>query len=254
MLRSWIYSFLFFVIALGAQAQYPFAERNPVRIYGTPPASYIVHGVDVSRYQGHINWFAVRQAGIRFAYVKATEGGDIVDPMYYQNIRGAFAAKIRVGAYHFYHFCSTPDAQARLFSRVVERSTGWLPPVVDLEWNHKSSCNRKPNSRQMAQEVGRFLHLLEARYGQRPIIYTNPSFYNEAGLWNFRGYEFWLRSTAKNPSLAYSQQHWTFWQYTSTGAIPGINGNVDINTFAGNEEAWGRWLARRIVRGIEGVY
>ncbi len=238
-----------------AQAQYRYADSDPVYIQGKPPTAYPIHGIDVSRYQGPINWNAVKQSGIRFAYLKATEGKDYVDPMYRAHLHGAYAARVRVGAYHFYHFCSSPEAQAALFSRVVERSDGWLPPVVDLEWHHQSSCRRRPSHREIYNEISRFNAAMMQRYGQRPIIYTNPSFYVEEGLWQFRNSnEFWLRSTTANPSIRYRGQNWAFWQYTGTGRIPGVRGNVDINVFAGSEEDWGKWLRSRGVRRIEGVW
>ncbi len=242
------------ISAMGAAAQYPFAERKPVYIAGDPPNEYPIQGIDVSRYQNNINWHAIHRAGIQFAYLKATEGSDWRDPLFSQHANAAFSAGVRVGAYHFYHFCSSPEAQAALFSRTVERSTGWLPPVLDLEYVHTSSCRRRPTAAQMHNEIKRFSRIIEARYGQRLVIYTNTTFYRDMQLGRLRGFEFWLRSTAANPAITFPGQHWAFWQYTGTGALPGIRGNVDINAFAGTPQDWVRWLNQRTVRGIPGVW
>ncbi|MFC6588601.1 glycoside hydrolase family 25 protein [Sulfitobacter pacificus] len=90
-----------------------------------------------------------------------------------------------------------------------------------------------------------WLRIVEAHYGQRPIIYTTPRFYEENNLKSFRGYEYWLRTTAKTPREAFPGQSWKFWQYSATGIIPGIKGDVDLNAFSGSREAWNAWLARR---------
>ena len=86
---------------------------------------------------------------------------------------------------------------------------------------------------------------LEAHYGQRPLVYVSPDIYEDAGLSQLRGAEFWLRSVAGHPSEVYPGQAWTFWQYSGTGGIPGIPGKADLNVFAGSASAWAEWLAIR---------
>ena len=67
-------------------------------------------------------------------------------------------------------------------------------------------------------------------------------------MWRVSGaHEYWLRSTAAHPSETYGGQPWTFWQYTGTGLVPGVGGQVDINAFHGSKSAWADWLARRSV-------
>ena len=89
------------------------------------------------------------------------------------------------------------------------------------------------------------MDIVERRYGQRPIIYTTPQFYKDAGLHRLRGEEFWLRSTAKTPDKAFPGQGWSFWQYSGTGVIDGIAKEVDLNVFGGNADEWVRWLKAR---------
>ena len=89
-----------------------------------------------------------------------------------------------------------------------------------------------------------FVSDLTRHYGKRPILYTTVDFYEENQLWQISGVEFWLRSVKEHPSDRYPGQHWTFWQYSGTGLVPGINGRVDLNTFAGSRAQWQDWLAR----------
>ena len=122
-----------------------------------------------------------------------------------------------------------------------------LPPVLDMEWNPFSpTCATvRPPAREVQDQMRRWLRLVEAHYGQRPIIYTTPRFYKENNLSRFDGYEFWLRTTAKTPAEAYPGERWTFWQYSSTGIIDGIKGEVDLNVFSGSRADWNAWVAAR---------
>ncbi|MEM8537895.1 MAG: GH25 family lysozyme [Pseudomonadota bacterium] len=223
-----------------------FGDSDPVSWRGTPPWRYPVHGLDVARFQNEINWRRVRSAGIQFAFIKATEGGDLVDPRFKENWRGAAKAGIARGAYHFYYFCTAPEVQARWFIRNVPRRGKALPPVLDMEWNPFSpTCRKRPKGSEVRRQVKVFLDLVERHYGQRPIIYTTPEFYRQTGIGQMRE-EFWLRSTANTLDKAYPGQRWSFWQYTGTGIVPGVAGDVDINVFAGSQSQWRRWLKRRM--------
>ena len=228
-------------------AQSPrFGDHDPVAWRGTPPWRYPVHGIDVARFQGDVDWARVTRSGIRFAYMKATEGGDLLDPKFTRNWRLAARAGLAHGAYHFYYFCTPPEVQARWFIRNVPRRRGALPPVLDLEWNPFSpTCTTRPPGAEVRRQARVFLDILERHYGQRPVIYTTVEFYRETGIAQLRGYEFWLRSTAQTPDKTYPGQSWTFWQYTGTGIVPGVEGGVDINVFRGRRGQWDTWLSRR---------
>ena len=221
-------------------------DRKPVNFAGRAPTSYPVQGIDVSRFQTAVDWKRARSAGIEFAFIKATEGGDLRDPMFRTHWRKAARAGIRRGAYHFYYFCTPPETQARWFIRNVPRTRGSLPPVLDMEWNPFSpTCKRRPTGAVVRREMKVFLDMVEKHYGQRPIIYTTPRFYEDAGLSAMRWEEFWLRSTAKTPQQAYPGQPWVFWQYSATGHLPHTKGDIDLNVFRGSREDWLAWLARR---------
>lgn len=221
-------------------------DRDPVDFEGRSPLSYPVRGIDVSRFQTSVNWRRAADAGVRFAFIKATEGGDWLDPKFKDHWRGAGRAGIRRGAYHFYYFCTPPAEQAAWFIRNVPSFDGALPPVLDMEWNHLSrTCRRRPSGDVVRAEMRVFLRLLESHYGQRPIIYTTPDFYADAGLAQMRREEFWLRSTKYALRRVYPGQRWSFWQYSMTGQLPSTSGNIDLNVFNGSEGAWSSWVARR---------
>ncbi|MDO9525456.1 MAG: GH25 family lysozyme [Gemmobacter sp.] len=223
-----------------------FGDSRPHEWDGRSPASYAVHGIDLSRWQTEVDWRQAQASGVSFAFIKATEGGDVADPRFKEHWNGARRAGIPRGAYHYYYFCRTPEEQARWFIANVPREQGALPPVLDIEWTHTSrNCPRRPDGAQVRAAARKFLTILERHYGQRPVVYTTVDFYRDTGIGDLGGTEFWLRSTAGHPSKVYPGQHWTFWQFTGTGLISGIKGNVDINAFAGSPAAWAAWLTAR---------
>ena len=224
-----------------------FRDADPVDFNAPAPSRFAVHGIDAARFQTSINWPVARRAGVNFAFIKATEGGDLLDPAFQTHWRGAGHAGVARGAYHFYYFCTSPEVQARWFIRNVPKAKGMMPPVLDMEWNAFSpTCaHRRPGARMIQKEMRRWLDIVEAHYHQRPIIYTTPGFYEDAALKNFKGYEFWLRTTAKTPREAFPHQNWRFWQYSATGLIDGIKGEVDLNAFSGSRTDWTVWLTAR---------
>ena len=225
---------------------YPrFEDAKPHRWTGRAPDSYPIHGIDVSRYQGAIDWARARDAGVSFAFLKATEGGDRLDPKFKEFWRGAKQAGVPRGAYHFYYFCRPAAEQARWFIRNVPRDSAALPHVLDMEWNPFSpTCTFRPDGAVVRAEAEIFLDMLEAHYGRRPVLYTTIDFFRETGIGRLQNTEFWLRSVAGHPRQIYPGAYWTFWQYSGTGIVPGISGTVDLNVFNYSPEAWLRWSGR----------
>ncbi len=225
-------------------ATYPrFGDRDPHDWQRREPWTYAIHGTDVAKYQGEVDWAKAKAAGISFAYLKATEGGDRVDDQFESNWRQTRAAGIPRGAYHFFYFCRPAIEQAAWFIRNVPREKGTLPHVLDMEWNHLSpSCKLRPDPETVRSEMRVFLNALTRHYGRKPIIYTSLDFYDDNDLEKLRGYSWWLRSVAGHPDEKYDNQSFVFWQYTGTGIVPGIGGDADINVFNGNAETWREWL------------
>ncbi len=222
-----------------------FGDSKPVPFDGGSPKAYPVHGVDVSKYQGEINWRMLKSHGVSFAFIKATEGGDHVDEAFKDYWKGAKKAGVPRGAYHFYYFCTSAHKQAVWFINHVPRDKTALPPVLDAEWNHQSkTCKIKPSPKKVRSEFKIFLRLLERHYKTRPIIYTSPDFYEENLKGAFKKYPFWLRSVTAHPKRKYGKQSWKFWQYTGTGVSPGVKGKIDLNAFNGSMGSFNRWLRK----------
>jgi len=209
-----------------------------------------VQGIDVAKYQGDIDWDRVRQAGIAFAYLKVSEGGDHVDSRFYQNWEGAAAAGLPRGAYHFMYWCRSGAEQAIWFSKAVPQDRTQLPPVLDLEWNNDSpTCSQRVPRDRALEDIRTLLTAMEFHTGKKPVIYTDINFHRDVLEGELEDYEFWLRSVAAEPKERFRDRPWTFWQYTATGRVPGIKGDVDRNAFAGSEKDWKRWLKARGVTG-----
>ncbi len=222
-----------------------FRDAKPISFGRASPKPFPVHGVDISRWQGNINWAKLRSQGANFVYIKSTDGGDHIDPMFRTNWKKANDAGLRRGAYHFFYWCRGGAEQADWFIRNVPKAANALPPVIDVEWNHTSSCKKRPNKATVLKKMKTFMDKLEAHYGQRPIIYTAPDFYEDNLQNAFADYPFWLRSVAAHPSKTYPGRNWVFWQYSGTGLSKGVSGHIDLNVFNGSEKAWSGWLARQ---------
>ena len=225
-----------------------FSDARPYDWEGSGPTAYPVHGIDISRWQTDIDWPSARAAGVNFAYMKATEGADRIDPVFAGHWDQAARAGVARGAYHFFYFCTPAADQARWFIANVPRTPGALPPVLDLEWNPASpTCTYRPPPETVRAEARTFIDIIARHYGQRPIIYTTPDFWDRNGIERLRE-EVWLRSTAATPAERYPGTRWTFWQYSGTGLVPGLAGQIDLNAFHGSVAEWAAWRAARTLR------
>ena len=204
-----------------------------------------VQGIDVSYFQGDINWKKVEAAGIQFVYIKATEGADRLDPKFRANWRGARKAGLVHGAYHVMYWCSPARDQAAWFLSHLPKDTGTLPPVLDVEWNgHSKTCPHEIARGDAIAKIKVMLAAIEAQTGRRPIIYTDPKFHRDVLEGQFTDYQFWLRSTAAKPAAKYRGRDWSFWQFTTTGRVPGVAGAVDRNSYNGSSADWARAVKR----------
>jgi lysozyme len=214
--------------------------------YETTPtaAAFDVHGIDVSRYQGDIDWPAVRDSGVRFAWIKATEGGDVVDAKFARNWNEAKAAGVARGAYHFAYWCRPMAEQAAWFKTNVPNDPDALPPVLDVEWNgHSRTCPKRVSREVALAEMKVILAEMERAYGKRPVIYTAVDFHRDVLQGEFTDYPIWVRSVKYHPTVKYGARKWKFWQHTAEGRIGGIRGNVDRNVFNGSTKDWKVWLS-----------
>ena len=222
---KWLVSIAAFAItAIGIGAAFivlkePIAARYPVR------------GIDVSHHQGKIDWAAVARANISFAYIKATEGQNLVDDRFTANWQDATQAGVTRGAYHFFTFCSAGLAQADNFITHVPVAAASLPPAVDVEF--AGNCENPPNRRAIRQELHALLEALARRYGRTPMIYISIT-----ASWliiddTFTQYPIWIRNLYAPPWLM-GTRRWTLWQHHDNAAIPGVVDAVDLNVFNGD--------------------
>ncbi|CAG6396706.1 Lysozyme M1 [Actinacidiphila cocklensis] len=203
----------------------------------TPNAANPV-GIDVSHYQGTINWTSVKSAGISFAYIKATESTTYKDPTFNANYLNAYNAKVIRGAYHFARpDLSTGAAQATYFA---SHGGAWsadnltLPGMLDLE----GGCYGK-SAASMQSWVLDFYNTYKANTGRDVVIYTSASWWNSCtGGWGGMSARSPLNvahwTSAASPTIPSGFPYWTFWQYTDSGSVSGISGAVDRDRFSGD--------------------
>lgn len=209
-------------------------------VNGSRAAKYPIHGVDVSHYQGEIDWDVLTTQDIQFAYIKATEGSSHVDERFAENYRGAKQTGLRVGAYHFFSFDSPGATQAENFIATVEPFDGMLPPVVDVEFYGNKEAD-PPDPEEVRFQVQTYLDAVEAAYGLRPVIYATYESWELYIVNQFDDYPLWIRDIWKRPDTSVD---WIFWQYTNRGRLKGFSGEeayVDLNVFKGSFEEWERW-------------
>ena len=258
-MRQMVFLAVLFLAACGPRAPAPHtqAQAQTLRVMapqfadtdlhpqvGRLPQRYPVHGVDLSRWQSGVDWDLARGSGVNFAFVKATEGGDIFDPLFPSHWTGSAAVGVRRGAYHLFYHCRPAVEQARWFIAHVPREPDALPPVLDMEWTPTSpTCRTRQSPAALRSEARVFLTMVGRHYGQQPILYVTPDFYDDNELGKLTGVTFWLRSVAAPLKQRYPGQKWAFWQYSGTGSVPGIPGNVDLNVFSGSAQHWAAWVA-----------
>ena len=206
--------------------------RQTISITPLLAKRYEVRGVDVSHYQGDIDW-DVLSDGLDFAYIKATEGSGSVDESFAYNYKEARKSGLRVGAYHFFSFDSAGKTQAENFIGNVEPCENMLPPVIDLEYYGNYFSDPKP-AEQVLPQLEEMISALEDYYGVRPIIYVTGSAYRryikDSGL----DCKLWRRNVYFKAS-----GDWAFWQYSSVGQLEGYSGEekyIDLNVFSGTRE------------------
>jgi lysozyme len=185
-------------------------------------------GVDVSYWQGqHINWERMAQDDISFVFIRASIGRRL-DNTYPANYRGAGAAGLLRGAYH-YLYAYGVEEQAQLFAETIGEIE--LPPVLDVEDKYLD----EHHVRTFLEEFARFTD-------RKPLIYTSASKWHELigqdTPWA-SGYDLWVAHYTNRPEplLPQAWDRWTFWQHTNQGQVAGYEGDIDLDYFNGDKEA-----------------
>lgn len=237
--------------------------RGFVHVNGRTAGKYPVRGIDVSHYQGEIDWELMAEQGVKFAYVKATEGSSHVDERFAGNMAGARMAGVPAGAYHFFSFDSPGTSQAEHFLETAGMLEDAMVPAVDVEFYGDKKEN-PPDAEETERELRDFLDRVETACGRRPVIYATREAWEIYIRGRFQEYPLWIRDIWREPDLGdetgqkqetgqsaesgaggqdgpgsgqdnekelgpgidtgNGEKGWTFWQYTDRGRLEGVRG------------------------------
>ncbi|MEM7040308.1 MAG: glycoside hydrolase family 25 protein [Bacteroidota bacterium] len=191
-----------------------------------------IRGIDVSHYQGKIDWKKVKRSGVEFAFIKASEGKSLKDDKFKQNWKAARKARVLRGAYHFFRPSVDAEKQATFFLKQFKMQEGDLPPVLDLEVTDGQSAAT------IRAGALKWMQIVERKTGVRPVLYTMPRFARDYLDDDFADYPLWLAHLRSRPPRSPKNwQKWSFWQYSHSGRVRGIRGKVDLNVFSGSKAA-----------------
>jgi lysozyme len=210
----------------------------------TCAAGTITQGVDVSSYQGTINWTQAKAAGIDFAYAKATEGDGSgcgwadQDGQFPANWKGMNSAGVVRGAYHFFHPSCNGTTQADYFLAYAGAlGAGDLPPMLDWEVTDGVSGNAA------GTQALAFIAEIKAKTGMPTVVYTSPGLWSGFGVPQAFGSNplfvaDWTYATSSCPTLPGGWSNWVFWQWSDgqngTGTVSGIPATVDRDVYNGS--------------------
>lgn len=231
-----------FLVVLGIVSFF-LVWNGVIILNGFSADKYSVKGIDVSSYQGEIDWEILSKQNILFAFIKATEGSSYVDEKFFYNYAQAQKTGLAVGAYHFFSYDSEGKTQAENFINTVKPYEGMLPPVIDLEFYGDYEKN-PPNRETVGEQLQIMLRVLEDHYQQKPIIYATEKSYDLYLSGDYEEYDIWIRNVISKPKLS-DNREWTFWQYTNRERLDGYTGPekyMDINVFNGSAEAFRAYL------------
>lgn len=195
--------------------------------------SVTYRGIDVSHFQGSVDWAAARAGGIVFGFAKATEGRSEVDPEFAANWSAMREAGVVRGAYHFFDPDVDAEAQADHFIATVQLAPGDLPPALDIEVTDGVSRAG------IDADIRVWLQKVEAAYGVTPIVYSDVSFLEDYLASGFSAYPLWIaRYSDDAPDAPGDWDAWTFWQWSQSGTVAGVSGAVDRDVYVGTEAGW----------------
>jgi len=205
-------------------------EEQDATVCGVGPT---VKGIDVSQYQGTINWTAAKNDGVHYAMIRVSDGLNFHDPTFDTNWANSRSAGVKHGAYQFFEPAQDPIAQADYLLTKIGNAIqpDDMPPTLDVE----VTDGLGPAA--VAGAVKKWVDYVTMKLGRRPIIYTGYYFWrdsvgdaNESASPLFHA----QYTSAACPTIADAWPTWSFWQYTSTGSVAGISGNVDTDRWNGD--------------------
>jgi lysozyme len=209
------------------------ARPRPPRVKPERPECHVdvtTPGIDVSYYQDVIDWARVRRAGIRFAFIRVSDGAALRDPRFAINWAEAKRAGIVRGAYQFFRPDQDVVAQADLMIAAMRgRGHDDLPPALDLE------VDAGLPSTEVAARALIWIDRVRTKLGVEPIVYTGSDLWRTGGATPLSLQPLWIAHYTQGcPTLPPPWPRWAFWQTSDRGAVPGIEGPVDLDLFAGS--------------------
>lgn len=238
-IKSWIIAIAFVVVTAILICVAKWVWDDYIK---SPPyvdsEKYPIRGIDVSSHNGKIDFKRVKEDGIEFVFIKASEGKSFRDKNFVRNYSGAELAGLPTGAYHFFRYNVDGLEQARNFLTAIGNRHPELGLAIDVEDSYNSAANNKNEVKENLIAMREFLTL----NGYKVIFYTNRKGYLDYifNLDDLNG-DVWISSFSSTPLPA----PWTFWQYDHHGHIDGIHGDVDLNVFCGNRLEWSNYLQGR---------
>ncbi len=185
------------------------------------------YGIDVSHHQGDIDWPAVADDGIEFAYLKASEGGEFTDASFDTNWRVAGEVGLDRGAYHFFTLCRPGREQARHFLSVAPPDPDALPPAVDLEL--AGNCSRRPPPDDVDAQLRAFVEIVEAAWDRHVVVYVRDDWEGRYPVHDELDRPLWHFRFLRRPDV----DGWVIWQVHGVAHVDGISGGVDLNIMRG---------------------
>ena len=194
----------------------------------TPSSNPVYQGIDISSWQGNVNFSAVKNSGIDIVYIKSSEGTTYINPYFESSYSNAKANGLKVGFYHYVRARSTQQAinEANFFARVVSGKQVDCKLAMDFENFGNLSVNQ-------INEISKaFLETLEKATNSQPIIYSNVFSTRTIFSTELTIYPLWIANYGVSvPGSNGKWNSWVGWQYTSTGTVDGVSGYVDRNQF-----------------------
>jgi GH25 family lysozyme M1 (1,4-beta-N-acetylmuramidase) len=201
------------------------SQENAIQVCA---GSTVVHGIDVSEWQGQINWTQA-SSGLSFAIARINDGTHM-DPYFSANWQAMKQNGLIRGAYQFFEPGDDPTTQANIVINAVGTlGPGDLPAMLDVEWNNSGTPT--------VSEIQTWVNAVAAGTGKTPMVYTAAGYWNSYFSTQFGDLPLVVANyDVSCPTLPSSWSQWNFWQYSSTGSISGISGNVDLDEFNGSEQ------------------
>lgn len=236
------------LLACNVTSMQPETKANEIKQTETPPTAKVITaakpnvqpaepilGLDVSHFQGEVNWAQIEKDGIHFTYAKATQGQGYTDPMFQNNLKGMRASKLYAGAYHFYVSGDDPVKQANNFLTSLPELKTWdMAPMLDLE---QGGWTTGTDIATFQANIKIWLKIVEEKLGIKPIIYTNNPFaksYLQSD--DFSQYDLWIAEYGvEKPKVPEPWTSWKIWQRSEKGTYQGLSDgeNVDHDLFNG---------------------